>query len=55
MLRSVLGKHQRDDMLAEREKLNMDIQQVLDAQTDSWGIKTIADHWVFFQVQQCCT
>ncbi len=39
MLRSVLGKHQLDDMLAEREKLNMDIQQSLDAQTDSWGIK----------------
>ena len=39
MLRSVLGKHQLDDMLAEREKLNMDIQQALDAQTDSWGIK----------------
>jgi regulator of protease activity HflC (stomatin/prohibitin superfamily) len=39
MLRSVLGKHQLDDMLAERERLNMDIQQALDAQTDSWGIK----------------
>lgn len=39
MLRSVLGKHQLDDMLAEREKLNMDIQRELDAQTDSWGIK----------------
>ena len=39
MLRSVLGKHQLDDMLAEREKLNLDIQQSLDAQTDSWGIK----------------
>ena len=39
MLRSVLGKHQLDDMLAEREKLNMDVQQALDAQTDSWGIK----------------
>jgi regulator of protease activity HflC (stomatin/prohibitin superfamily) len=39
MLRSVLGKHQLDDMLAEREKLNLDIQQALDAQTDSWGIK----------------
>ena len=37
MLRSVLGKHQLDDMLAEREKLNTDIQQALDAQTDSWG------------------
>ena len=39
MLRSVLGKHQLDDMLSEREKLNLDIQQAIDAQTDSWGIK----------------
>ncbi len=39
MLRSVLGKHQLDDMLAEREKLNLDIQQALDAQTDTWGVK----------------
>jgi len=39
MLRSVLGKHQLDDMLAEREKLNIDIQRALDAQTDMWGIK----------------
>ncbi len=39
MLRSVLGKHQLDDMLAEREKLNKGIQEALDAQTDSWGIK----------------
>jgi regulator of protease activity HflC (stomatin/prohibitin superfamily) len=38
-LRSVLGKHELDDMLAEREQLNLDIQQVLDAQTDAWGIK----------------
>ena len=38
-LRSVLGKHQLDDMLAERENLNRDIQAALDAQTDSWGIK----------------
>ena len=38
-LRSVLGKHQLDDMLAEREKLNADVQQALDAQTNSWGIK----------------
>ena len=38
-LRAVLGKHELDDMLAERERLNMDIQQVLDAQTDTWGIK----------------
>ena len=39
MLRSVLGKHQLDDLLAEREKLNLDIQEALDTQTDSWGIK----------------
>ncbi len=38
-LRSVLGKHELDDMLAEREQLNLDIQQVLDVQTDAWGIK----------------
>jgi regulator of protease activity HflC (stomatin/prohibitin superfamily) len=38
-LRSVLGKHELDDMLAEREKLNADIQQILDAATDAWGIK----------------
>lgn len=38
-LRAVLGKHELDQMLAEREKLNVDIQQVLDAQTDAWGIK----------------
>ena len=38
-LRSVLGKHELDEMLAERETLNMDIQQALDAQTDTWGIK----------------
>lgn len=38
-LRSVLGKHQLDDMLAEREKLNLDVQQSLDAQTGSWGVK----------------
>jgi len=38
-LRAVLGKHELDDMLAERERLNADIQQVLDAQTDAWGIK----------------
>jgi regulator of protease activity HflC (stomatin/prohibitin superfamily) len=39
MLRSVLGKHQLDDMLAEREKLNNDIREALDMQTDAWGIK----------------
>jgi regulator of protease activity HflC (stomatin/prohibitin superfamily) len=38
-LRSVLGKHELDEMLAEREKLNLDIQTILDAQTDAWGIK----------------
>jgi regulator of protease activity HflC (stomatin/prohibitin superfamily) len=39
MLRSVLGKHNLDDMLAEREKLNLDIQLALDTQTGTWGIK----------------
>src|SRR4029453_6052003 len=38
-LRSVLGKHELDEMLAERDQLNADIQQILDQQTDSWGIK----------------
>ena len=38
-LRAVLGKHELDELLAEREKLNLDIQTVLDSQTDAWGIK----------------
>lgn len=38
-LRSVLGKHELDEMLAERDKLNADIQETLDRQTDVWGIK----------------
>jgi regulator of protease activity HflC (stomatin/prohibitin superfamily) len=38
-LRAVLGKHELDEMLAERERLNVDIQHVLDVQTDAWGIK----------------
>jgi len=38
-LRSVLGQHELDEMLAERERLNADIQKSLDAQTDIWGIK----------------
>jgi regulator of protease activity HflC (stomatin/prohibitin superfamily) len=38
-LRAVLGKHELDALLAEREKLNVDIQTVLDQQTDAWGIK----------------
>jgi regulator of protease activity HflC (stomatin/prohibitin superfamily) len=38
-LRAVLGKHELDEMLAEREKLNLDIQRTLDSQTDAWGIK----------------
>jgi regulator of protease activity HflC (stomatin/prohibitin superfamily) len=38
-LRSVLGQHELDDMLAERDKLNTDIQNLLDARTDNWGIK----------------
>src|SRR5215207_52158 len=40
-LRSVLGQHDLDDMLAEREKLNNDIQNILDQATASWGIKVI--------------
>jgi regulator of protease activity HflC (stomatin/prohibitin superfamily) len=38
-LRSVLGKHQLDEMLSERDKLNQDIQTILDSHTDAWGIK----------------
>jgi regulator of protease activity HflC (stomatin/prohibitin superfamily) len=38
-LRSVLGKHDLDEMLSERDKLNADIQEILDSQTDAWGIK----------------
>jgi len=38
-LRAVLGKHELDELLAERERLNLDIQSVLDSQTDAWGIK----------------
>ena len=38
-LRSVLGQHELDEMLAERDRLNTDIQSILDKQTDAWGIK----------------
>jgi regulator of protease activity HflC (stomatin/prohibitin superfamily) len=38
-LRSVVGQHDLDQMLAERERLNNDVQRILDAQTDAWGIK----------------
>jgi len=38
-LRAILGKHELDELLAEREKLNQDIQTVLDQATDAWGIK----------------
>ena len=38
-LRSVLGKHDLDEMLVERDKLNTDIRTILDSQTDAWGIK----------------
>ena len=41
-LRAVLGKHELDEMLSERDKLNNDIQHILDAQTDAWGIKVTA-------------
>ncbi|MCG7984777.1 MAG: slipin family protein [Candidatus Thiodiazotropha lotti] len=38
-LRSVLGQHELDEMLAERERLNNDVRKILDQQTDTWGIK----------------
>lgn len=38
-LRSVLGKHELDEMLSERDKLNIDVQKILDEQTDVWGVK----------------
>ena len=38
-LRSVLGQHELDEMLSERDRLNVDIQNILDQQTDAWGIK----------------
>ena len=38
-LRSVLGQHELDEMLSERDKLNVDIQEILDKHTDAWGIK----------------
>jgi regulator of protease activity HflC (stomatin/prohibitin superfamily) len=38
-LRSVLGQHELDELLSERDRLNADIQKILDAQTDAWGIK----------------
>lgn len=38
-LRAVLGRHELDEMLAERDKLNLDIQKILDEQTASWGVK----------------
>ncbi len=38
-LRSVLGQHELDELLAERERLNADVQSILDTQTDNWGIK----------------
>ena len=40
-LRSVLGQHELDEMLAERDKLNVDLQRLLDEQTDAWGIKVL--------------
>jgi len=38
-LRAVLGKHELDELLAARDRLNLDVQKILDAQTESWGIK----------------
>ena len=40
-LRSVLGQHELDEMLSERDKLNADLQRLLDEQTDAWGIKVL--------------
>jgi regulator of protease activity HflC (stomatin/prohibitin superfamily) len=40
-LRSVLGQHELDDMLAARDKLNTDIQSILDQHTDVWGVKVL--------------
>lgn len=40
-LRSVLGKHDLDEMLSERDKLNNDVQEIIDAQTEEWGIKVV--------------
>jgi regulator of protease activity HflC (stomatin/prohibitin superfamily) len=37
----VLGKHELDELLSERDRLNDDIQEILDSQTDAWGIKVI--------------
>src|SRR6202051_4730795 len=39
MLRSVMGKHDLHEMLSERDRLNTDIQDALDKQTDAWGVK----------------
>lgn len=38
-LRAVVGKHELDGILSERERINLDVQKILDAQTDTWGIK----------------
>jgi regulator of protease activity HflC (stomatin/prohibitin superfamily) len=38
-MRAVLGKHTLDEMLSERERLNLDLQRILDSRTDAWGIK----------------
>ena len=38
-LRAVLGKHDLDELLSARDRLNLDVQKILDAQTDAWGIK----------------
>ena len=40
-LRSVLGKHELDDMLAKRDQLNLDIQEILDKATEGWGVKVV--------------
>ena len=40
-LRAVLGKHELDELLSERDRLNLDVQKILDAQTEAWGIKAV--------------
>ena len=50
-LRWVLGKHDLDQMLAERDKLNADIQDVLDKQTEGWGVKVVGRDGLVLRVE----
>src|SRR5213076_3009751 len=55
-LRAVLGKHELDALLAEREQLNLDIQKTLDAQTETWGIKvSVCASSVFWMSRLSCS